>query len=468
MKSHRLFSNMIRTALLAVLIVSCGGGDDGADKAPKATLQLSARTLSVDASGSTASVDVVSNVAWTARSNSSFVKVAPESGKGSATLSLTIEPNTTSQARNAVVTVTPTGGKAATIAITQAATGGKYADNEYAVYQQSSKSKPFVLVFTGDGYTEDMFVKGTGKFDKDVNEAIEHLFSIEPYKTFRSFFTVYKIAAYSKEAGVSIKRPIRRYKDTRFKCMWDNIGEDGSTSTLIEGDMDAVREVWSKIPGLSSDAAQTYAPICIIINEEIRAGTVEVLPKDLSATRFGGLDIKTVSMIPLGNEKQSFQSLVQHELGGHGIGMLSDEYAFSAMGAIPEAIKAKLVDLQQYGALGFGWNLAFDASASASPWAQFLTIDKYVGQGTGMYEGGMNYASGVWRPSWDSCMKNNRPYFNVQSRWLIYKRIKTTVGESYSLADFMANDNETQYELPGSVAPPMAPSWRDVRGHVAF
>ena len=351
---------------------------------------------------------------------------------------------------------------------TPPATEEKYSDNEYAIYQKSTKPNPFVLVFTGDGYTEDMFVKESGKFDKDLNKAIEHLFSIEPYKTFRNYFTVYKIAAYSNEAGVSVKRPVRRYKDTRFKCMWENIDERGSTSTLIEGDMEAVREVWAKIPGLSTDAAQTYAPICVIINEEIRAGTVEVLPKNLSETRYGGLDIKTVSMIPLGNEKQSFESLVQHELGGHGIGMLSDEYAFSAMGEIPASIKGKLMELQGYGPLGFGWNLTFDPSSASAPWAQFLSVQKYIDQGTGMYEGGMNYSKGVWRPSWDSCMKNNKPYFNVQGRWLIYKRIKTTVGESYSLSDFMANDNETQYELENSSAPQQAPTWQEVHSHVSF
>lgn len=343
-----------------------------------------------------------------------------------------------------------------------------YADNEYAVYQQSTKPNPFVLVFTGDGYTEDMFVKETGKFDRDLDKAIEYLFGIEPYKTYRDYFTVYKIAAYSNEAGVSVKRPVRRYKDTRFKCIWENLDESGVTSTLIEGDMDAVKEVWAKIPGLATDAAQTYAPICVIINEEIRAGTVEVLPKDLTGTHYGGLGLKTVSMIPLGNARQSFESLIQHELGGHGIGMLADEYAFSAMGTIPEAVKGKLQELRGYGPLGFGWNLAFSASPESSPWAQFLAVQKYLDQGTGMYEGGMNYAKGVWRPSWDSCMKNNKPYFNAQSRWLIYKRIKTTVGEAYSLADFMANDNETQYELESSSSRHAAPSWQEVSGHVSF
>lgn len=464
---YRILNNIIRTALLAVLMVSCGGSDGGGSE-NISSLRLSVQTLSVNSSGNTIDVGVSSNVAWTAKSNAAFVTVSPENGNGSGTLAVTIASNSTTKERKAIITVTPKGGTPATITVTQSAMDGKYADNEYVVYQESTKSNPFVLVFTGDGYTEDMFTKGTGKFDKDVNNAIEHLFSIEPYKTYRNYFTVYKIAAYSKEAGVSVKRPVRKYKDTRFKCMWENIDESGSTSTLIEGNMDAVREVWSKIPGLSTDAAQTYAPICIIINEEIRAGTVEVLPKDLSGTRYGGLDIKTVSMIPLGNEKQSFESLVQHELGGHGIGMLSDEYAFSAMGEIPETLKNKLIELQGYGSLGFGWNLTFSESSTTAPWAQFLSIQKYLDQGTGMYEGGMNYAKGVWRPSWDSCMKNNKPYFNVQSRWLIYKRIKTTVGESYSLSDFIANDNETKFELESSSVQQPGPSWQEVRNHVSF
>lgn len=466
MFSYNILKNIIKTALVAVFMISCG--DSSTEGGDNPSLQVSVQTISAESSGNSVSVNIISNVAWTARSNASYVSVSPESGNGSGTMLVTIEANTTAQERNAVITVTPKGGTPVMITVVQLAMDGKYTDNEYVVYQKSTKSNPFVIVFTGDGYTEDMFAKGAGKFDKDLNKAIEHLFSIEPYKTYRNYFTVYKIAAYSKEAGVSVKRPVRKYKNTRFKCMWENIDESGSSSTLIEGDMNAVKEVWSKIPGLSTDAAQTYSPICVIINEEIRAGTVEVLPKDLSGVRYGGLDIKTVSMIPLGNEKQSFESLVQHELGGHGIGMLSDEYAFSAMGEIPEALKNKLIDLQGYGSLGFGWNLTFSESSATAPWAQFLSVQKYVDQGTGMYEGGMNYSKGVWRPSWDSCMKNNKPYFNVQSRWLIYKRIKMTVGESYSLSDFMENDNETQYESESPSGSQPTPLWEEVRNHVSF
>ncbi len=65
-------------------------------------------------------------------------------------------------------------------------------------------------------------------------------------------------------------------------------------------------------------------------------------------------------------------------------------------------------------------------------------------------------------------MKNNKPYFNVQSRWLIYKRIKMTVGESYSLSDFMENDNETQYESESPSGSQPTPLWEEVRNHVSF
>ncbi len=461
----------VGAVLLACLLFSCGGNssDGNSGKEITATLSVSPLSLNIPADGGESDFSITSNQSWSVHSNQSFITITPSSGSGSGKITVTVAENKSTQKREALLTISSSG-KKASITVSQEAAAAKYADNESVVYQKSSKNKPFVIVFTGDGYTEDMFVKGSGKFDKDLDQAIEHLFSIEPYKTYKDYFTIYKIAAYSKEAGVSIKRPVRKYKDTRFKCMWENIDEGGSSSTLIEGDMDAVKEVWSKVPGLSSDAAQTYAPICIIINEKIRAGTVEVLPKNLLGAKFGGLDIKTVSMIPLGNEKQSFESLIQHELGGHGIGMLSDEYAFSSMGEIPDVIKQKLIDLQLYGALGFGWNLTFVSDGSSSPWSQFLAIQKYKDQGIGMFEGGMNYAKGVWRSSWDSCMKNNKPYFNVQSRWLIYKRIKTTVGESYSLADFLANDNETKFELPSSTteSPAKEVSYSELRGHVSF
>ena len=41
----------------------------------------------------------------------------------------------------------------------------------------------------------------------------------------------------------------------------------------------------------------------------------------------------------------------------------------------------------------------------------------------GVYEGGYEYQYGVWRSEENSCMNNNVPYFNVQSRWAIVNRI---------------------------------------------
>ncbi len=351
---------------------------------------------------------------------------------------------------------------------------GKYTDGEYAIYQQSSKPNPITLVFSGDGYTENMFEYNTGKFDKDINRAIEALFAIEPYKTYRDYFTIYKLAVYSEEEGISIKRPVRQIKKTKFEAMWENKDEYGNNSTLMECNMDVVDEMWAKIPGLNTDAAQTFAPFVIICNAEIRAGTVHSIPTDLTQPKFGGIEIKTVSVIPLGNASQSFESIVQHELGGHGFGMLSDEYAFTSMGTIPSDLKDFLSSYRDYGPLGWGWNLTFESAESLSPWGPFLAIQTYLDMGTGMFEGGMNYGYGVWRPSYDSCMRNNKPYYNVQGRWLIYKRIKYTAKESYSLADFIENDKETKFDLPPSsgsvVSNPlvMEPIVNDCKNHVVF
>lgn len=325
-------------------------------------------------------------------------------------------------------------------------TAKAYADGEYRIYQQSTKENPVVLVFTGDGYTPDMFEFESGKFDTDINRAIEALFAIEPYKTFREYFTVYKIAAYSNETGVSIKRPSRKYKDTRFKCMWENKTSGGSYSTLIECNTDSVEVFWSKIPGLDSDAAQTYAPICIVVNDEIRAGTVQTIPTDLSVEPFGGLYIKSIAMVPLGNGSQSFESIIQHEYGGHAFGFLADEYS-SGAGGLADEVFDFYKAYQSYGPLGFGLNVSFEANVEDSPWAELAEIERYKNAGIGMYEGALGFSSSVWRSEYDSCMKNNKPFFNAQSRYLIYKRIMLTAGEEASLQDFVSRDNETQYAV---------------------
>ena len=88
--------------------------------------------------------------------------------------------------------------------------------------------------------------------------------------------------------------------------------------------------------------------------------------------------------------------------------------------------------------MGFYHNLDFTDNLEIIRWKDFVGHAKY--SDVGAFEGGYEYQYGVWRSEENSCMNNNIPYFNVQSRWSIVKRIMTISGTDFSISDFMEND----------------------------
>lgn len=121
--------------------------------------------------------------------------------------------------------------------------------------------------------------------------------------------------------------------------------------------------------------------------------------------------------------------------GGHGFGFLCDEYVYYQQ-TIPESRKQNIKEWQEY---GFQMNLDFTDDTSEVLWKDFMGMDKY--KQVGVYEGGYEYQYGVWRSEENSCMNNNVPYFNVQSRWAIVNRIMKLAEKEFTVRDFMKADN---------------------------
>ena len=79
----------------------------------------------------------------------------------------------------------------------------RYFDGEHRIFQTNSEGTyPSEILFIGDGYIPEDYVEG-GKFDMDIDEGIESFFTVEPYKTYRNYFKVYKQAGYSRDEGVT-------------------------------------------------------------------------------------------------------------------------------------------------------------------------------------------------------------------------------------------------------------------------
>lgn len=292
-----------------------------------------------------------------------------------------------------------------------------YNDGSYTIYQQSTKVSPIKLVFTGDGYLPEHLRFG-GLFDQNVNEAIEALFSIEPYKTYREYFTVYKVGAFSAETGVSNQMQ-GVVKNTAFSCRLTG-------GTGIQCDYDKVFSYAMKV----SDMTQTdlvNTSVCVIINADIYAGTCYTISNG-----------KSVAMVPVSREPgvtTTFGNIVCHEYGGHGFGRLADEYV-NFNSAIPEDRKKNLLLWQGY---GYFKNVSPYGTEAQVPWNRFFNKPDY--SHVDIYQGGYLYAEGVTRSEYISCMVDNRLYFNTQCRYLIVERILRVAGEGELTYDkFYAKD----------------------------
>ena len=89
---------------------------------------------------------------------------------------------------------------------------------------------------------------------------------------------------------------------------------------------------------------------------------------------------------------------------------------------------------------GFYLNLDFTDDPEKVLWKGFFGLDGY--EMVGLFEGGYEYQYGVWRSEENSCMNNNIPYFNAQSRWAIYSRLMNLSGYNTDFEFFIKNDRQ--------------------------
>ena len=219
---HLLY-NMASLFVIIISLVSCDKNDVIFTMPEKDTIGISLQKIEFTKQGGTQTIEISSNTNWEIPVSNfpTWIKsITPTTGSAGSRVSVAITVGeNTKPTRNSFVFFVKYGNESESILIEQQGVEVKsYADGQYVKYMESSKPKPIVLIFTGDGYIKEDFQIG-GSFDKDMNDAIDAFFDIEPYRTYRNYFTVYKIAAYSNERGVS-NSATGVTKDTKFKMTW--------------------------------------------------------------------------------------------------------------------------------------------------------------------------------------------------------------------------------------------------------
>ena len=295
-----------------------------------------------------------------------------------------------------------------------------YSNGEYVGYFGNTRGGyPCEVLILGDGYRSEDFKKG-GKFDQETEEGAEALFSVEPFKSYRSYFSVYKMATYSQDEGVT-QNDLSIVKNSALSTAFN-----GGTSVSVSTD-DVFRYV-NQMSGMTAERLRNML-IIVIINQNRYAGTC-----------FMWTDGRAIALCPVSRSTDNyndFGSILIHEAGGHGWSGLADEYI-----AYPGATisSASVSTYNAWSTQGFFSNIDVTGDLSQVKWKQFLGLTGY--DRVGAFEGAYYYDFGVWRPEESSCMMNNIHYFNAPSREAAVKKIKRVAGETYSLNDFISNDSE--------------------------
>ena len=282
------------------------------------------------------------------------------------------------------------------------------------------------IVFTGDGYDARDIAKGT--FADNAQSGYEHLFDVEPFKTYKDYFNVYAVTALSKESGIGTLNTI---VDTKF----------GSTFTQNRIRLQSQDEVfaWAK----KADASMVLSKSLVILLQN--ASTYEGIT-------YMYADGSAIACCPVSEQAYpyDFRGIVQHEAGGHGFGKLGDEYIYHnafIQNCIckdgcehPKGDDDFFTSYGQMKALGWFKNLSMTSDATRVPWAHLIYHPQYSDY-VDMFEGGYMHSRGMYRSEATSCMNNNIPYFSAISRQAIVERIKYCAGETFTLEDFYAHDD---------------------------
>ena len=266
-------------------------------------------------------------------------------------------------------------------------------DKKVKTLQKATQGRGIDIVIMGEAYSDRLIADGT--YERDMREAMDVIFDIEPMKSYQDFFNVYMVYAVS-----------------------ENESWKGSTvfSLYNYGFNSIVGDSYTKI-AVCDKPLSDIAPVIVCHDPNAFPDGRSFVWLDFSVSYDKYYDY--------GQASHCFAFLrsldaytVQHEFG-HLFAKLGDEYV-----EFDEAIGADELESLKRVALHTGAykNIDFTSSWNDVKWNRFLNDSRYSKEYLGVFEGGSRYAKGVWRPTYNSLMNSGTAY-NAPSREAIYHRI---------------------------------------------
>ena len=340
--------------------------------------------------------------------------------------------------------------------------GGSWEDVPVQYLKQTKGRKKNVVAVLADGFRAEEL----DLFESLAKDAVDYMFSVEPYKTYQEYFTVYLCRVASNESGAGItdeSGKILTPVDNYFGSRWP----EKSYSNMTADEQTVKSYLSSHIPEIvSGELAQKDVPAVLLINDNRYGGVCHVYGTGWSYAQvpyqYAGQTIRwsfpSVQAVNVQDDSQGSRSTTNeekdemgrmvgdwrntflHEFGGHGYGRLADEYwssktVYTAPGAIASHT----------------WTVSYALNVSGYygrvPWKADLLdhLDEWTARNPdygriGIWHGGHTSLYYRWRSEKTSCMIDNRPYYSAWQRILIVRKIMEKTGETFDMDEFIAKD----------------------------
>ena len=311
----------------------------------------------------------------------------------------------------------------------------QYDNGDVITNQSATVGNGVNIVFMGDCFDAKDIAEGS--FEKIMNEAIEHFFAIEPYKTYRDYFNVYTVVCHSTDSGLPTTYTIN--KETLFGSQYAY--GDGGFQLKINSEK--CFEYACKAPTVSK-VNLCQSPVVVILNSNAYGGYTYQWADNTALS---------VQCIMRYEYPFDFRGVIQHEVGGHAFGKLADEYVYHG----DFIDMCNCTDGCEHGdgllyrqSIGWAKNLSLNSSHYDVPWSHMIFDPQYSNY-VEMYEGGFFHQRGVYRSEPNSCMNNNVPYYSAISRQAIVERIMEYAGEEFTFEKFKAKDSDEIGAIPMSM-----------------
>ena len=330
------------------------------------------------------------------------------------------------------------------------------------VHQEKGRKKNVIAVLA-DGFTESE----QDKFEMLAKSGIDYLFSVEPYKSYKEYFTAYICRVVSNESGGGVTdgsgnvvTPVDNY----FGSRW---GSDSYSD--MTANANTVKDfLKTHIPEIiSGELSYTDVPTLLLINDtryggichiyqggwaycqvpyqyeggDIRWGFPKYQAVNVRDDSEGYRETTDAERDALGRHVGDWRNTLLHEYGGHGYGRLTDEYW--------SGTTSKYSEPGDVG--GHSYDDPYGVNVSGHyddvPWQADLldNLDLLLARNEdyariGIWHGGQTSIYYRWRSEKVSCMIDNRPYFSTWQRMLIVRRILAKAGETFDMDAFLEKD----------------------------